>query len=51
MQIIVGSQLLSISFAKAFVTGLIAIWNFLLFKYAIFSKRPDQGDLDSLIVQ
>ena len=51
MQWLVGTHLLNIGFAKACVTGLIAIWNFLLFRFFIFSKRPDQAELESLIIQ
>jgi hypothetical protein len=51
MQLIVDAGLLKIGFAKAVVTGMIAVWNFVLFRFFIFSKRPDQMELESLIVQ
>lgn len=39
MQQLVISGLLQISWAKIVVTGVIAVWNFLLFKFFIFSKK------------
>ncbi len=51
MQLIVGSGTLKIGLAKGFVTALIAAWNFLLFRFVIFSKRPNQGELEGLVIQ
>lgn len=39
VEIIVSTDIAEIQYAKIFVTALIAIWNFLLFKLFIFSKR------------
>lgn len=43
VEVIVGSNIYTIGFAKLFVTALIAAWNFLIFKFLIFSKtkKPD----------
>ncbi len=38
---LVSFNLLEIQYAKIVVTALIAIWNFLLFKFYIFSKSQD----------
>lgn len=45
MQVLVTSDLLQISVAKIVVTGMMAVWNFLLFKFFIFSKNqpPSEG--------
>lgn len=51
MDWIVSSGLLTISLAKICVSAVIATWNFLLFKFFIFSKRPDFTDVEGLIVQ
>lgn len=40
MQFLVASDILQISWAKIVVTGVIAVWNFLLFKFFVFSKNP-----------
>ncbi len=44
VDILVNKELMSIQYAKIAVTALIAIWNFLFFKFYIFSKttRPVQ---------
>lgn len=39
VHLLVTSNLLQIEYAKILVTALIAVWNFLLFKFLIFSKR------------
>lgn len=51
MQVIVGSGTLKIGPAKVIITALIAAWNFVLFRFVIFSKRPNQGELESLVIQ
>ena len=50
MEVIVTADLLNISLAKMSVTALIAIWNFLIFKLWIFSKRP-YAEVDTMVVQ
>jgi putative flippase GtrA len=45
MQLLVTLELLQIGWAKVVVTGVIAGWNFLLFKFFIFSKKPISADL------
>lgn len=39
VEVIVTNDIADIQYAKIFVTALIAVWNFLLFKFFIFSKR------------
>lgn len=39
VELIVSSEITSIQYAKIFVTALIAVWNFILFKLVIFSKK------------
>jgi putative flippase GtrA len=46
LQIIVSSGWGSIAIAKIIVTILIAIWNFILFKLFIFSRKNRTGDGD-----
>lgn len=41
VELLVRTELLTIGFAKVFVTGLIAVWNFLLFKFVVFSKQKE----------
>ena len=38
-EILVSSHIVKIGYAKLIVTALIAVWNFLLFKFVIFSKK------------
>lgn len=51
IELIVNSGLMTISLAKVSMTVVIAAWNFLIFRFFIFSKRPNQAELESLIVQ
>lgn len=39
VDLMVGTELLPIQYAKVIVTVMIAVWNFLLFKLFIFSKQ------------
>lgn len=41
LELMVGSRVFSIEVAKIIMTAMIATWNFLLFKFYIFSKKPD----------
>lgn len=50
-QILVDDVHLQISLAKICVAVLIALWNFFIFKYCVFSKRPQYVEIESLIVQ
>jgi len=38
---IVSLNLVTIGYAKMFVTIIIAVWNFIIFKYVVFSKKPE----------
>lgn len=44
IEVLVNSANLPISISKILTTGMIATWNFLLFKFYIFSKRTNQQD-------
>lgn len=39
VQVLVASNLVSIAFAKVIVTMLVAMWNFIIFKFYIFSNN------------
>lgn len=39
MQLLVESDLLRVEVAKVLITALIAVWNFIIFKFWIFSKK------------
>lgn len=47
VDLMVNSQLVPIQFAKIIVTVLIAVWNFLLFKFFIFSKKDQPEEASS----
>lgn len=51
MQAIVYGLNIQVSIAKLGVTAVIAIWNFLLFKFYIFAKRPNFTEVESLVIQ
>jgi len=51
MQILVKHLSVQVSLAKICVTGVIAVWNFLIFKFVIFSKRPHLSDVEGVVVQ
>jgi len=38
VEFMVANNIVAIQFAKLIVTALIALWNFLIFKFVIFSK-------------
>jgi putative flippase GtrA len=44
VELMVNNNLLPIQYAKIIVTGLIATWNFLLFKFFIFSKTKNNAE-------
>jgi putative flippase GtrA len=44
VEVMVNSNILEIQYAKIAVTILIAFWNFLLFKFFIFSKNIDTNN-------
>lgn len=48
MQLLVSRAGVQVSLAKISVTAVIAIWNFFVFKYLVFSKRPNLAELESL---
>jgi hypothetical protein len=39
VEFIVVHQILTIGYAKALATAIIAAWNFVIFKFVIFSKK------------
>jgi putative flippase GtrA len=39
--LLVSKEILDISTAKLFTTGVIAVWNFIIFKFVIFSKNKN----------
>ena len=44
---LVGLNLLKIQYAKIIVTAIFAIWNFLVFRLFIFSKKPSGSELET----
>jgi putative flippase GtrA len=50
-QLLVEDARLRIFVAKVCVTALIAVWNFFILKYLVFSKRPRFTDIEDLLIQ
>jgi len=44
IQLLVGTGLLLIAYAKIVTTGLIAMWNFIIFKKFVFSKHNSESN-------
>ena len=49
-QLLVSSLELKIAFAKVIVTAVIAVWNFIIFKTLVFSKREPSSALDTRVL-
>lgn len=45
VEVLVSLDMLSIQYAKTIMTALIAVWNFILFKFVIFSKNSGKHAL------
>lgn len=51
MHVLVDGMHIQVSAAKLCTTGVIAVWNFFIFKFLVFSKRQSIAELEGLIVQ